>query len=104
MTLKQLSELLEGIYPTAYWSFPEKKAPEMPYLVYFEDSSNNFAADNKVYHHRKRVFVELMTRDKDTIAEGLVEEAFDANDIYWEKSCTHLDDENAYETIYTLEV
>ena len=104
MELKTLGELLATVYPTAYWSFPEKKAPEMPYLVYFEESSNNFGADNKVYHHRKQIAVELMTAIKDPSAESAVEAVFDANDIFWNKTETHLDDENAYEVIYTLEV
>lgn len=104
MELKDLAKILGDVYPTAYWSFPEKEAPAMPYLVYFEEASDNFGADNKVYHHRKRISVELMTKIKDTSAEKAVEAAFDANDIYWEKTETHLDDEDAYEVIYSLEV
>jgi hypothetical protein len=45
-----------------------------------------------------------MTKDKDPAAEEAVEAAFDAADIYWEKTETHLDDEDAYEVIYSLEV
>lgn len=104
MGLKELGDILKTVFPTAYWSFPENEAPEMPYLVYFEDSSDNFGADNKVYHHRKQISVELMTREKDPNAEVAVEAAFDANYIYWEKAETHLDDEDAYEVIYSLEV
>lgn len=104
MEIKELGDLLATAFPTAYWSFPEKKAPPMPYLVYFEDSSNNFAADNKVYHHRKNVSVELMTKLKDPAAEEKVEQTLDSAEIFWEKTETHLDDEDAYEVIYTLEV
>ena len=104
MALDDLYTLLSTIYPTAYWSFPEGEAPAMPYLVYFEESSDNFGADNRVYFHRKRVAVELMTKTKDPYAEGAVEAALDAADIYWEKTETHLDDEDAYEVIYNLEV
>lgn len=104
MTVKELGELLEKVYPTSYWRFPEKKAPPMPYITYFEDASDNFAADNKVYHHIKQFSVELMTKDKDPAAEEAVEAALDAADIYWEKTETHLDDEDAYEVIYSLEV
>ena len=45
-----------------------------------------------------------MTAVKDPSAESAVEAVFDANDIFWNKTETHLDDENAYEVIYTLEV
>lgn len=57
-----------------------------------------------VYHHRKRISVELYTKTKNISAEEAVEAAFDANDIYWEKTETHLDDEDAFEVIYELEV
>lgn len=96
--------MLNEVYPTAYWSFPEGRAPSLPYITYFEDSSDNFAADNKVYHRRKRISVELLTKHKDPTAEAAVEAALDAAEIYWEKTETHLDDEDAYEVIYDLEV
>lgn len=104
MTLKELHDILKTVFPTAYWSFPVGAAPAMPYLVYFENESDNFGADNKVYHHRKRISVELYTKTKNISAEEAVEAAFDANDIYWEKTETHLDDEDAFEVIYELEV
>lgn len=104
MTLDSLFTILNGVYPTAYWSFPENQAPPMPYLVFFETNSDNFGADNKVYHHRKRVSIELLTKKKDTQAESYVEAALNANEIYWEKTETHLDDEDAYEVIYDVEV
>lgn len=104
MSLDDLYTLLSAVFPTAYWSFPEGNAPTMPYITYFESSSDNFGADNKVYHHRKQISVELLTKTKTPTAEAALEAAFDAADIYWEKTETHLDDEEAYEVIYTLEV
>lgn len=104
MELDELKTILAAVYPTAYWSFPENEAPTMPFLVFFETSSNNFGADNKVYHHRKQISVELMTKIKDPAAEKAVEDALDAADIYWNKTETHLDDEDCYEVIYDLEV
>ena len=104
MTLDDLYTILSAIYPTAYWSFPEGKAPAMPYLVFFEENSDNFGADNKVYHHIKRIAVELYTKTKNPSAEESVEAALDSHDIYWEKAETHLDDEDAFEVVYSLEV
>lgn len=104
MTLDALKTLLSAVYPTAYWSFPEKQAPAMPYLVFFEEGSDNFGADNRVYFKTNRIAVELITKNKDTAAEAAVEAAFAAADIYWNKTATHLDDEDAYEVIYEIEV
>lgn len=104
MGLDELKTLLRAVYPTAYWSFPEKQAPAMPYLVYFETGSNNFGADDGVYFGPKRIAVELITKNKDTAAEAAVEAAFSAASIFWNKTETHLDDEDAYEVIYEIEV
>ena len=104
MTLEELYLILSAVYPTAYWSFPVGKAPQGNYITYFERESDNFAADNKVYHHRKRISVELLTKTKDPTAEATLESAFDSHEIYWEKTETHLDDEDMFEVIYDLEV
>lgn len=104
MALDELYQILSAVYPTAYWSFPEGEAPKMPFITYFEESSDNFGADNKVYFHRKRISVELMTRTKNPTAEANLEAAFDSHDIYWNKTETHLDDEDVFEVIYDLEV
>ncbi len=104
MGLSDLYTILNAVYPTAYWSFPEGEAPPMPYICYFEEQSDNFGADNVVYHHAKVIAVELLTRTKDPTAEAAVETALNNAGIYWEKTSEHLDDEDAYETIYTLEV
>lgn len=104
MGLKELYTILNAVYPTAYWSFPVGQAPAMPYIVYYETGSDNFGADNKVYHHVKEISVELLTNKKDPTAEASLEAVFDANDLFWNKTETHLDDEDAYEVIYTLEV
>lgn len=104
MTLDDLYTILNGVYPTAYWSFPVGEAPPMPYICYFEEQSDNFAADNVVYHHTKVISVELLTKIKDPDAEEDVETALTGAGIFWEKTETHLDDEDAFEVIYTLEV
>jgi hypothetical protein len=104
MTLDTLYTTLSSVYPTAYWSYPEGKAPAMPYMVYFETPSDNFGADNKVYHKRNNVAIELLTKTKDQTAESAVENALDGLELFWNKEETHLDDEDAYEVIYHVEV
>lgn len=104
MGLDDLYDILKVVYPTAYWSFPENEAPAMPYIVYFETSTDNFGADNKVYHKIKGISVELMTKTKDPTAEAAVEAALDAADIFWNKTESHLDDEDAYMVVYDMEV
>lgn len=104
MNLETLGAYLEIVYPTTYWSWPEGEAPAMPYLVYFEEGTNNFGADNKVFHFARRIYVELLTEKKDPAAEANVEALLDGLDIFWTKEETHLDDEDAFEVIYSMEV
>lgn len=104
MELNELGALLRNVYPTAYWIFPKGKAPAMPFICYFEDGSDNFGADNKVWYGFKQIHVELYTKVKEPAAEAKLEAMFYKNDIYWEKQEAHLDDEDVHEVIYTLEV
>ena len=104
MGLDELKNILSAVYPTAYWSFPEGQAPALPYITFFENSSRNFGADNIVYHQRKNISVELLTKYKDPTAESNVEAALTAAGLFWDKTETHLDDEDAFEVIYDLEV
>lgn len=104
MGLDDLYLILSAVYPTAYWSFPEGEAPPMPYICYFEEASDNFGADNVVYHPVKQISVELLTRNKDPEAEEAVEAALTGAGIFWNKTETHLDDEDAFEVIYSMEV
>ena len=73
-------------FPVAYHHFTSPPCP--PYIVYLFSYSSNFGADNKVYKAFKNFQVELYTKVKDTASEALIEDVFDANSIYWEKTET----------------
>ena len=72
--------------PVAYHHFTSPPSP--PYIVYLFSYSSNFGADNKVYDAEKNFQVELYTKTKDPASEALIEDLFNANDIYWEKTET----------------
>lgn len=104
MTLEALGTLLNTIAPAAYLVFPEDEEPSMPYITFAETEAENFGADDKVYHSGRRVMVALYTRERDTTLEGSLEAAFNQADLYWTRSVDWLDDEDAYEIIYFVEV
>ena len=104
MSLEDLYKLLKAVYPTAYLDFPEEEQPAPPYICYYDTGSNNFVADNKVFHLVLSVDVELYTRQKDEAAETAVEAVFSAADLPWQKTIEHLEDENMFCVTYTLEV
>lgn len=108
MRLPDLAILLSdipGFYgKVAYRAFPEKEAPELPYITYLETDSDNMAADNSVYHKNTNVDVEMYTVDKSPETEDLVEEALNSADLYWEKTEDYLESEACYMIVYSITI
>lgn len=108
MTLSEFKDELNSINgfenKVAYLCFPEKQAPELPYICYLESGSNNFNADNHAYLKSKIVDVELYSKNKDIASEEAIEEKFDELGIPFEKDETYIKSEKCYEVIYTVEV
>ncbi len=86
--------------PVAYHHFVSPPSP--PYIVYLFNYNSNFGADNRVYNSEKNYQVELYTKIKDPTSEALIEGLFDANDIYWEKTETHIDSEGLFQVLYEI--
>lgn len=86
--------------PVAYHHFVTPPAP--PYVVYLFTYSSNMGADNRVYAQADNYQVELYTKLKDPTSEKLIEDIFDANDVFWDKSETWLDSENLYQVVYEI--
>lgn len=76
--------------------------PKPPYLIYLFSHSSNFGADNKVYSKANNYQVELYTTKKDPTSEKLLEDLFDANGIYWEKTETYIENEGLYQVLYEI--
>lgn len=106
--LEELRHILESIQgfrnKIAYRAFPENEAPSLPFICYLETGTDNFFADNTVYHSSSVVDIELYSRNRDIASEKLVEEKLRENHITWTKDIRYIDDEKCYETIYTVEV
>lgn len=106
MTLEGLYTLLNTTFQgkVCYNAFPEGEAPAMPFICIVATNTDNFAADNQVYHKRQRVDIELYTKRKDLTTEGTLENVLDGAGIFYNASDTYLDDEKCFERIYEIEV
>lgn len=109
MTLSEIYNLLNGISgfanKVAYEAFPKDgTAPSLPFICFVETGTNNFGADNKTYFKKKRVNIELYSKQKDATSEALIENALDGADIFYNASDVYLDDERCHERIYEIEV
>lgn len=108
MTIQELRTILESINgfsnKVCYFAWPENEAPELPYICFYTSGSDNFSADNIVFHNINHFIVELYSRNKDPKTEVLVEAALNAAGIYWEKGWDYIEDERCFITAYQMEV
>ena len=106
MTLAELKTTLSSISgfstKVAYRAFPVGKAPKLPFICYLATDTDNFDADNVVYHVIQNVDVELYTAKKSEATESLLEMKFAEVGIVWDKSELYLDDENCYEILSSI--
>lgn len=87
----------------AYQAFPEDTPPELPFIVYAEAYSVNFAADGIVYEPGSHYNIDLLTADV-TDGPAAVERALTEAGIYWEKTVEWVNDEKIYDITYEVEV
>ena len=106
MTLSELNTALQSITgfekKVAYRAFPVGKAPKLPFICYLATSTDNFDADNKVYHVLQGVDIELYTKGKSETTEGLVESKLGELNLVWDKYEEWLDSEECYEIVYSI--
>ncbi len=103
MTQNELYNLLKSTgLPVAYHHFD--KPPSLPYIVYLFTYSSNFGAEDRVYQKIDNYQVELYSEEKDLAREQLIENLFDENDIYYDKSETYIESEEMYQVIYEIQI
>ena len=90
--------------PFAYSHFAEGESPEPPFMCYLLPTSDNFSADGRVYHKLSSVHFEVYTDKKDRALENRVEDVFDKNNIFYNKSEVWINSEKLYEVIYSFEL
>lgn len=105
MTNAEVVEMLtETGLPFTYYSYPEKEAPLLPYILFFYSRSNNFPADDTVYQRIDSLNIELYTANKSFDLETQVEAILNKYGFVWEKSEVYLNTEHMYEVIYEMEI
>lgn len=106
MTIVELVQILKSTgYPVTYSHFtptPTNPIPDPPYIIYLEDASSNFHADNKVYKHVKNIDVELYTAKKNLEIESKLETLLEENEIPFETYEAWIESENLFQKIYEL--
>lgn len=101
MTLEELYETLQQLnLPIAYSHFKSPLKP--PYLVYLVEDTQNFGADNRVYHQIENLVIELYTAKKDIALEKNLETLLNEKELFYEKIEIYIESEKLYEVRYEL--
>lgn len=105
MNLMELKAKLETLgLPVQYQSFATGHVPELPYIIFYEDDSDNFFADNSNYYDGLNVVCELYSDEKDIELETKVQKLFFDNEIEYNSQQTFIDSENMYLKAYSVSI
>lgn len=103
MTLEDLKKRCKNAgFKYAYGRF--SKAVEPPHLVAFEQQSDNFFADNRVYRKDRPIQLDYTYIDKNIDLQNKIEDEI-LGDISWNKSEeAYLSDEDVWQVSYFFEL
>lgn len=105
MTYKQVAEMVSSIgVPYAYYQFPNNTGIAPPFVCFYFNSSNDFAADNTNYQRIRQLSLELYTDNKDFALEQTVENILNQNGLVYSREETYLDSERMYMVTFMTEI
>lgn len=105
MTYKEVASMVESIgVPFAYYQFSKDTAKPCPFICFYYDSSNDFAADDTNYQRIRRLILELYTDEKDFTMEETVEAVLNRNGLVYAREESVIDSEKMYMVVFTTEI
>ena len=103
MNLMEFKAELEKLgIPVQYRAFQVGQAPELPYILFYEDDSDNVFADNQNYFDVLNVSCELYTDEKDIELETKLQKLLYDLEIQYNSTETYIDSENMYLKAYDV--
>lgn len=105
MTYRQVAEMVSSIgVPYAYYQFPNNTGIAPPFVCFYFNGSNDFAADNTNYQRIRQLSLELYTDNKDFTLEQTVENILNQNGLVYSREETYLDSEKMYMVTFMTEI
>ena len=98
------AELEQLEIPIQYQAFASGQAPQLPYLIFYENDSDNIFADNSNWFDVLNVVCELYTDEKDIELETKLHKLFYDNEIEYNSTETYIDSENMYLKAYDVTI
>ena len=96
------SELEQLEIPIQYRAFESGQAPELPYIIFYENDSDNIFADNSNWFDVLNVVCELYTDEKDIELETKLQKLLYDLEIEYNSTETFIDSENMYMKAYDV--
>lgn len=105
MTYQQIEQMISQMgLAFTYYQWDVGNAPELPYILFYYPSRNDFIADGRNYLKITKLNIELYSNNKDFENEEMIESVLDEYELVYEKEEQYISDEQMYETLYTMEV
>ncbi|GGC88046.1 hypothetical protein [Enterococcus wangshanyuanii] len=103
MTLEELKMILDKTgLKVGYRQWPTGEAPDLPYILYYQEDTDNLKADNKTYYKQINVTIELYSNLKNIPAETKLEAILDQHKIEWDAFERFIEDEQMHEILYEI--
>jgi len=99
---EKLYNLLSTLgYPVAYSQFKDKKV-SIPFILYKNDATDTFKADDKTYLKSNDFIITLVTSKKDLQVELKLESLLNENNLPFDKNEDYIEGEDIYQIQYFI--
>lgn len=105
MTYKQVATMISNFgVPYAYYAFPDNTERACPFICFFFEGSDDFAADDTNYQRIRPLSIELYTDNKDFALEATIETALNQNGLVYSREETYLESELMYMVTFMTDI
>lgn len=105
MTYREVATMVGSIgVPFAYYQFSKETAKPCPFICFYFEDSNDFAADNTNYQRIRPLTLELYTDEKDFALEETVENTLNAHGLVYARYESYIDSEKMLMVAYTTDI
>ena len=105
MTYKDVAAMVSSVgVACSYYQFPEGTEQKCPFICFYFEGSNDFAADGTNYQKIRPLSIELYTVSKDFELENTVETILNENGLVYSREESYLDSERMYLVTFMTEI
>lgn len=109
MTYEEINLMIAAIAEAlgcgySYYTNDEAEVVKTPFLLFDYPERDDVFADNTNYQKKEVLSIEYDSARRDLDAETIIEDALNEYGLSYEKTSSYINGENAFETMYTMQV